>query len=347
MSKTKKHLKLPNGFGSIIFMGPYRRRPWAAKKTICGKQKIIGYAADYNEAMALLVNYNSGKTIANGVTFAACYHLWKSEHFPKVSKSTQTSYSASFKYCEKLYDVPMPMIKLADLQAIIISLRNKGLGYPSQKKVKVLMMQLYAYANKHDYVDKDYSIYVELDHYIRKIKKTPFCTRQLNRVRTLIKGNPIAATVFMLCYGGCRISEFLNIKIKDVKLAQRLYIIRDSKTAAGRNRIVPIHKKVLPMFQYFINRANETNSQWLISSDSGDFVSYSDYLKKWNTIMDLSHCHHTPHECRHTFATNMKNAGADSLATKLILGHSVSDITQGTYTHIQARALRKAVDRLK
>lgn len=345
--KFKKRMKLPNGFGSIIELGGMRRRPFAAKKTICGKQRAIGYAETYNEAMALLVNYNAGKTIAKGITFETCYHLWKKEHFPKVSKSTQTSYESAYKHCAALLDIPMPLIKLTELQQVIITMSKKGLGYPSQKKAKVLMMQLYSYASKHDYLDKDYSIFVELDHYVRKIKKTPFCTRQLNRVRALIHTEPMASTVLILCYGGTRISELLSVQISDVKLSKRTFLIRDSKTSAGRNRLVPIHKSLIPHFQKFISLATTRSSKWLLSNSTGERLPYSDYLKIWNRLMKLSSCHHTPHECRHTFATMMAKAGADQLVTKRILGHAVSDITQGVYTHQSLRDLRKAVDKLK
>lgn len=346
-AKIKKRMKLPNGFGSIIELGGMRRRPFAAKKTICGKQRAIGYAETYNEAMALLVNYNAGKSIAKGITFETCYHLWRKEHFLKVSKSTQTSYASAYKHCSSLLDIPMPLIKLDELQKIISQMRQKSLGYPSQKKAKVLMMQLYSYASKHDYLDKDYSIFVELDHYVRKIKKTPFCTRQLNRVRALIPAEPMASTVLILCYGGCRISELLSVQVADVKLSKRTYLVRDSKTAAGRNRLVPIHKSLIPYFQNLIELSATKNSKWLFSNIAGERLPYSDYLKIWNRIMRLSHCHHTPHECRHTFATMMANVGADQLTTKRILGHAVSDITQGIYTHISVSILRKAVDKLK
>ena len=63
--KRKNNLKLPNGFGSILFLGNKRRHPYAALKTTGwddnGRQirKYVGYAKTYNEAYQILLNYSS------------------------------------------------------------------------------------------------------------------------------------------------------------------------------------------------------------------------------------------------------------------------------------------------
>ena len=42
---------------------------------------------------------------------------------------------------------------------------------------------------------------------------------------------------------------------------------------------------------------------------------------------------HTPHDTRHTFATLADRYKMDDLCLKLIIGHTVKDLTKGTYTH--------------
>ena len=53
---------------------------------------------------------------------------------------------------------------------------------------------------------------------------------------------------------GTRPSEFLAIEKADVKLRQRYLIIRESKTEAGRNRIIPLHKQTLPFWIEFYQK---------------------------------------------------------------------------------------------
>ncbi|WP_417574838.1 hypothetical protein [Phascolarctobacterium faecium] len=50
-TKKRKRMKLPNGFGSIIFLHGSRRRPWAVLKTINGRSKYIGYFPTHAEAL--------------------------------------------------------------------------------------------------------------------------------------------------------------------------------------------------------------------------------------------------------------------------------------------------------
>lgn len=64
-------------------------------------------------------------------------------------------------------------------------------------------------------------------------------------------------TVLMMIYAGVRTSELLSVVKNDVKLRQRYFIVRESKTAAGRNRAVPISKKHCRFLNFgYLNQVN-------------------------------------------------------------------------------------------
>lgn len=346
-----KRLKLPNGFGSITCKTDgNRRKPYVVRKTIGGKQTVIGYFTTYEEAIAYLVECNKNPHIfsPSQITFTELYQLMAAERFPKIAKSTQSNYKAAFKHCEALYDKRFVEIRISDLQGLIKAMSAKGIGYASQKKCRQLLHHIYSYAVKYEFISPsaDITRYIEIDKHKIVYPKHPFNTRQLNRVKALITDdNPLsvwAMCVVMACYSGTRPSEFTSILKADVKLRQRFFIVRDSKTEAGRNRIVPISRHTLPYFQYWMKRPGKT----LIADTEGNKLSYHKYRNLFDKVMQASRCHHTPHECRHTCATWLDNKGANEVATKKILGHACQGITQGVYTHKGLRELKKAIDLL-
>lgn len=345
MANSKKRMKLPHGFGSITEKTDgRRRRPFIIKKTVGGRQKVIGYAATYTEALAYLIEYNKDPSVFTPslITFNEIFELWKAEKYPKISENTRNGYAAAFKNSESLHHRKMTEIKLADLQRVIDHIRDNGAGYSTQKKARVLFSQLYAYAIKYDMLDKDYSGYVELDKDVRKHPKVPFTTRQINRLRKLQPELPYADTVLMMIYSGVRVGELLNIRCRDVKLRERYFVVTDSKTDAGRDRVVPISRKTLPYFTARLEGGS--GAQYLIRDERGEGLSYAVYRTIFKQIMAAAKQRHTPHECRHTCATLLDNAGANQTAVKRILGHASQGVTEKVYTHKSIRELKKAID---
>ena len=343
-------MRFPNGYGSITHLSGRRRRPYAVRKSINGHQKYLAFFTAYQDALAYLVDLNKCPAIlGTTITFGDAYRLEMIERRKRISFATAHNYDIAFKKCTAVHDKKLCELTVSDLQSIIKTMSVAGIGHPMQKKVRQVMHNVYHYAIKYQLIPTtaDISRFVDLDMPKRKYKKCPFNTRQLNRVKSIADNQnhplfPFAMSVIMMCYSGPRPSEFLHVLKSDVKLKQRFYRIRDSKTAAGRNRIVPINRKVLPYYEYWMRRPGLT----LISTDEGRPLTYHQFLTQFRRVMDASRCHHTPHECRHTCATWLDSKGANKLAVKRILGHAVQDITDGVYTHPTIRQLRHAIDLL-
>ena len=342
-TKKRKRMKLPNGFGSVVLRTDgNRRRPWSVKVTINGRQKSIGDTATEIEGLALLAECHKNPSLfaPTLITFSEVFELMRAERFPKLAKATQVNYLPAYKHCHRLYGKKFAELKIGDLQAVIRDTRDAGAHYAMQKKVRQVLHHMYTYAVKYEIIDPAANIsqYIDIDQHMVKYPKTPFNTRQINRVKKL--GDKWAMTVLMMIYAGVRTSELLSVVKTDVKLRQRYFIVRESKTAAGRNRAVPISKKTLPFFEFWMQQPGKH----LITNDDGSLLTYHQYRARFDAVMVASKCKHTPHECRHTCATMLDNAGANETAIKRILGHASQGVTKRVYTHKSLHELKKAID---
>jgi integrase len=129
---------------------------------------------------------------------------------------------------------------------------------------------------------------------------------------------------------------------KDCFLDDRYFIVRESKTEAGRNRMVPIHRDILPFFKA------RRKYQYLATNRKGYYFSnYTTFRKMYAEVMEKMNMNHTIHETRHTCATLLDSAGANEMATKKILGHAGTGITKQVYIHKYLTDLLQAIDMVK
>lgn len=339
-------MKFPNGFGTITHLAGNRRKPWAVRKSIDGKQRYLGFYATYEEAyMFLLTLQRHSSVMYSTLTFEQIYHLDMSERRPNIANVTAKNYDIAFNKCTSLFQVPFIKITPSNLQQVILDLPC-NIGYATKRRVRQVMHNVYRYAIKYQIVTTDYSQYIDIGKPSRLTHKEPFTTRQLNRVKAIAddSAHPLsfwAKCVVMLCYCGTRPSEFLHVSKHDVKLHQRYFIVRHSKTVAGQNRLVPVSKKVIPYYEYFMSLPGKT-----LVSYNAEPISYHYFLRYFKKVMKQVNCKPLPHECRHTCATWLDNKNANKLSIKRILGHSVLDVTDGVYTHKNLQQLKKAIDLL-
>lgn len=264
---------------------------------------------------------------------------WAVEHYPRLSTAGVKSYEMSFKYCKDLYDVPFKDIKYRQWQSIVQMLHNRGLHYGSQKKLKNLAGQLCKYAIKNEIATTDYAPMLEIDHNIPVFPREPFSEEEIEILWNNID-IPHVDLVIMLIYTGVRISEFMRIEVdNDVFINDDYFIVRKSKTLAGRNRPVPIHRLIKPFFVKHMNDGGK-----LLIVDNGKPINYSKFHSWFMQLMRRLHLSHRIHECRHTLATLLDNAGANDTATRKILGHACNGVTKQVYTHKKIDDLKYAMN---
>ncbi len=337
-------MRKPNKYGSVVQLNGKRRRPFAIKVTVGltdeGKQirKYIAYFATRREAEEFLVKYNKSKsTYTYKMKFSEIYEIWSERKFKEVGESSQSLYELAYRKCEKLHNMDMLDIKTLHMQEVLDDMGNK---YDMKKKVSYLMSQIFDYCMKNDIVLKDYSKYLELGKKVIINKKVPFSKKEIKRLWDNIE-TPWVDTILILIYTGLRIGELLLVKNEDVNLEEG-YFRAGIKTEAGINRLIPIHSKILPLIQ---NRMND--KEYLILNDKGKPTKYSNYRReKFDKLMKMLNMDHTPHDTRHTFATLLNNADANSTSITKLIGHKNFTTTEKIYTHKNIEELKKAIEKI-
>ena len=341
-------MRLPSGYGGIVKLKGNRRKPYQVRLTKGftdeGKQiyMYLGYYARRGEALEALAEYNSSPydITRETITFAEVYKKWSNEHFKKVSSSSIERYSNAYrKYCKSLYKMRFKDIRLTHLQAVI---DNCGMAHPTRASIKTLFAVLTRFAMKNDIVDKDYAQYVDVGQREGKINRKPFTQEEIDKLFKYVDTFEYLDTILIMIYSGLRVGEMLDLRIENIHLEER-YMVGGSKTEAGKNRIIPINKKIEP----FIRKYYEKNKdkEFLIINSLGRPMGYSNYRReKFDNIMEKLKMEHKPHDARHTFASLMDSAGANKLCIKRIIGHSSQDITEDIYTHKTLEELIEAID---
>ena len=338
-------MRTPNGFGSVYKLSGQRRKPFIAVKTTgwtdTGKQKreVLGYFRKKEEGLAALSQFhiNPYSLEHSKMTFAEMYGLWSKEKYPTISDKGIKGYVAAYKHVEQIHAMRFTDLKAGHLQD---ALNQCPRGYATRRKIKNLYSQIYRYALKRELCSKDYSRLVDTNAKPDTSKHQPFRENEIQTLWDNIDRMDFIDTVLVLIYTGFRISELLLVENRNIDFEEKT-ITGGIKTEAGKDRLVPIHPRILPIIEKYYNPENE----YLIANHIGKRMSYDNYRReRWNKIMEQLDMSHLPHDTRHTFVTRADNYGANEKAVKRIVGHAGKDITDKVYTHKDITELRKVMD---
>ena len=341
-------MRKPNGYGCIKRLSGNRRRPFVFVISENGKQRPVEYFTNQIDAEIFQADYNKTHNHrslpGHQITLEELYHRWLPAHTADTvpSRSTLCSYENSFKHLSSLHQEPFASLKYMDYQRIMDDMRKSGLSYSSLKKVRSLISLLSQYASKIEFTNKNYAPLLSIGKNRQVRPHKPFSRQKINRLWQHV-GEPRVDTVLILLYTGMRVGEMLTLQKSDVNIRQHYIRITNSKTAAGI-RVIPIHSRIMPLV---VCRMDSPGTA-LITDASGRPYDYSRYCIAWRAVMQLINATgHTTHDCRHTVATLLDNAGANETAKRRILGHAGGDVTERVYTHKNLRQLRKCIELLK
>ena len=156
---------------------------------------------------------------------------------------------------------------------------------------------------------------------------------RLIRVTQNIKHKAVLITIYS---GGLRISEAMNLKVKDIDSGRMQIRIEGAK--GNKDRYTLLGKRALEVLrEYFMIYKPKV---WLFEGDDGGKygeTTINHILRKAVKLAKINK-HVTVHTLRHSFATHLLESGTDLRYIQSLLGHESSKTTE-IYTHITTRGI--------
>lgn len=322
-------------------------------KSFFAKQEFqyLKYFEKQADAAKFLAEYNSGSVIAEDrkftdtPTFAEIYDMWKEyRHGLKndVTPAAWHNYDLAFKHLTPLHNRKISSIRASEIQDTVNLYSGKSQS--TIAPIRTVLRGVYTYAEANRYITENPIKYIVFEY---TASKTPIHKIYTDEEIQLLWDNlgkiKNVDIILMFIYTGMRPSELLEIRTENIHLDEQ-YMIGGMKTKAGRNRIIPICDKILPLVRARYNKDNE----FLILNTHKNPYSYRPFWDDCHTpLMKKLGLDHLPHDTRHTFITLMDRAGVDESIIKLIVGHSLkSNITKDVYTHKTPEELLKEVNKI-
>lgn len=310
------------------------------------RYKYLEYFSKSAEAHAYLAQMNRGEAVQEHVslaqepTFADVYRMYiqfaKSLNKPP-SEASLHSYATGFNLWSDVHDIRFSAVTTKQLQDCLTA--HGTMSKSSVTRMLTVIKKMFKYALAHQITDTDLSKYLFSEYSGEKKRVHKIYTD--DEIRMLWKRSDYegAAVMLIMIYLGTRCTEFLELRTENIHLDER-YLVGGIKTEAGRNRVIPLHKRIVPLIRRFYNPDNV----YLFPSTSGNAILYSHFrTNKWDVYNKELGLDHLSHDCRHTTATKLEQYGVSDMHRKLILGHSLRDVT-AIYTHVSQEALIADID---
>lgn len=336
-----------NGFGSIVCLdktGKKRRKPWAVRITTGwenGKQQrqYLGYYRTQREALIALSEYHkSGVNIDLAkLTLEEVFDRWYSRIEPKASVTVLRGHNM---VKLRLGTFGKKQIKEIKVEHIEDWLDSAEVKQSTRRRLKSTLNQVFEYAEQNDIIQKNPVKFVKLEAANEKVGSI-FTDEEIQYLWEHADEDVDYKTLLILIYTGMRIGELLKLRAKDVNLEEQ-YAIGGSKTEAGKDRVIPIHDKILPIVKERVEKYG-----FLAPSAKGKPTPYITFNHRLSRLMDALGWEHKSHDARKTAISLMHRYEIPIEVIRMIVGHSGKGVTEKVYLYKSEQELVDYINRIQ
>ena len=375
MGRRKKYPRLPNGFGSIRYLGAGRRNPYAVHPPATldeatgdiSPKRALCYVEDYMTGFLVLTAYHAG-------TYKPGYELTVQKNLN--AKALDTVSSRLLADYRKIIgaDTMRPTFSVVYKQfyaekfpeghkfspSTIYAIQA---GYRNCSQLHDRDFYALKYRDLQDAVDACPLKHASLEHIVNLLHQmydyalmNDLCERnysqglKIKKADDDEKGVPFTIDELKAIYAarGNEVAEMLWImclsgfRIEEYRKIQintsEWYFQGGNKSRAGKTRIVPIHSAIQEIVASRMKRCGK-----LLPETSNAFREEMAAFLPTIGVQE----HHTPHDCRHTFSYLCEKYGVAENDRKRLLGHSFTDVTNRVYGHRDLEDLRRQIEKIQ
>lgn len=271
--------------------------------------------------------------VESKITLSALYDKWYDSYEGKVGSSTMDCYKAAWKYF-----APIQHVRFVDLSSMQWQecINACGKGKRTKQNMKCLASLLYQYAMLNDICSANKAAPLDIGRDEQK-KYPALDLCELEKVKA--SDELYAPYVVALCYTGCRPNELFKIR-KDMVDVQAMMVRTGSKTAAGKDRLIPFSPKI----HQIIRTQMQTPGPWLfpcldagkrssngkvIGAKGGEQMTPNHFQDCFSEVMDaLGIVDRVPYSCRHTFSNLLKVVDGSDTDKAALMGHAEAYMTK-------------------
>ncbi len=258
-------------------------------------------------------------------------------------------------------------IRVSDVQLWLAQLQKNGKGYSTITSVRGVLKPAFQMACDEDVLLKNPFQFNLSDVIVNDSKHREAMTPEEQRIwMTFIRKDRTYKKYYdefvVLLGTGMRVSEFCGLTMDDLDFKRRRirvdhqlvrelggrYYVEKTKTKSGI-RYIPMTQEVYKSLTRIAARRPHLDEEPVVDGYSGFLLIDKKQqpkvalhienemrwaLKKFKKLHpDIKLPHITPHVFRHTFCTNLANAGMDVKNLQYLMGHSDVGVTLNIYTH--------------
>ena len=280
---------------------------------------------------------------------------------------------------DKLGDCAIGNVKVSDAKEWILRMKEGGFAYRTIRNYKRSLRAAFYSAIRDDCIRKnpfDFDIRDVIQN--DTVPKVPLSPEQQRSFLDFIQNDEVYRKyydeIIILLGTGLRVSELCGLTDAQVDFERKIivvdhqlltdgkigYYIAPPKSRRGK-REIPMNEKVYQAFLRVVKNRKDTKhyeidgyKNFLFFKQDGYPKTARNYdtmfrclVKKYKLFCDVELPQiTTPHTMRHTFCTNMANAGMNPKALQYIMGHASITMTLNYYAHATFASAQTEMNRV-